>query len=264
MFDAKALLDQFLGAGTGAKADDLLGRAKTQGGDYLSKGVGMAETKATEMFGAEKVQGAKDWVANNQLATGAALGGLAAVLLGTKAGRAIGGTTLKAGALAAVAGLAYKAYTDWQAGQAAPTGATPPPMPTSASRTAGATDTGIDDPEQRFAMALVIAMISAAKADGFIDDEERAAISERMRALPLDGEARAFLEAEYAAPLDIDRVAAGATSVEEATQIYAASIMAIDPDHPAERAYLTRLAMKLKLDPNLVASIERSVADART
>lgn len=260
MFDAKALLDQFLGAGTGAKADDLLGRARTQGGDYLSKGAGMAETKATEMFGADKVKGAKDWVANNQLATGAALGGLAAVLLGTKAGRAIGGTTLKAGALAAVAGLAYKAYTDWQAGQANPTGATPPPMPTSGSTA----DVPTDDAEQRFALALVIAMISAAKADGFIDNEERAAIAERMRALPLDDEARAFLEAEYAAPLDIDRVAAGATSVEEATQIYAASILAIDPDHPAERAYLTRLAMKLKLDPTLVANIEASVAEARS
>lgn len=256
MFDAKALLDQFLGAGTGAKADDLLGRARTQGGDYLTKGAGMAEAKATEMFGADKVKGAKDWVANNQLATGAALGGLAAVLLGTKAGRAIGGTTLKAGALAAVAGLAYKAYSDWQAGQAAPAGATPPPMPASG---AGQNE----DAEQRFAMALVIAMIAAATADGFIDNDERAAIADRMRALPLDAEARDFLEAEYAAPLDIDRVAAGATSVEEATQIYAASIMAIDPDHPAERAYLTRLAMKLKLDPNLVVSIERSVADAR-
>lgn len=254
MFDAKALLDQFLGAGTGAKANDLLGRARSQGGDYVAKGAGMAEAKATELFGSDKVKGAKDWVSNNQLATGAALGGLAALLLGTKAGRSISGTTLKAGALAAVAGLAYKAYSDWQAGQTTTAGETQPRL---------AAPIVSEDAEQHFAMALVVAMISAAKADGFIDADERAAIGERMRALPLDEEARAFLEAEYAAPLDIDRVAAGATSVEEATQIYAASILAIDPDHPAERAYLTRLALKLRLEPNLVASLERSVADAR-
>jgi uncharacterized membrane protein YebE (DUF533 family) len=263
MFDAKKLLDQLMGAGTGAKADDLLGRVRTEGGDYLSKGAGMAEAKATEMFGADKVKGAKDWVANNQLATGAALGGLAAVLLGTKAGRSIGGTTLKAGALAAVAGLAYKAYTDWQAGQAsapASSGTTGTPMSTRHEAPLAAAE----DEEQRFALALVIAMIAAAKADGFIDAEERATIAQRIELLPLDAEARAFLEAEYAAPLDIDRVAAGATTAEEATQLYAASIMAIDPDHPAERAYLTRLAMKLKLDPALVARIESSVNDART
>ena len=86
MFDPKKLLDDLLGSqmpgGSGGTVRDRAGQA---------------------------VQMAKD----NPLATGA----LAAVLLGTGAGRKLGGTALQLGGLAAVAGLAYKAYQNYQEGQ---------------------------------------------------------------------------------------------------------------------------------------------------
>src|ERR1044072_6007374 len=77
MFDAKRLMDQFLGGQDGKGA-----------GEFM-KGAG----------------------------GGALAGGLAAILLGTKTGRNIGGEALKLGGMAAVGALAYKAYQDWQAGK---------------------------------------------------------------------------------------------------------------------------------------------------
>ena len=51
---------------------------------------------------------------DNPLAAGA----LAAILLGTGTGREVAGGALKLGGLAAVAGLAYKAYQNYQSGKA--------------------------------------------------------------------------------------------------------------------------------------------------
>src|SRR5512139_1839151 len=85
MFDAKKLLDQFLGS----QVPGTNGSVKQKAGDV--------------------VQLAKD----NPLATGA----IAAVLLGTKTGRSLTGSALQLGGLAAIAGLGYQAYKNWQAGQ---------------------------------------------------------------------------------------------------------------------------------------------------
>jgi len=60
--------------------------------------------------------------------------------------------------------------------------------------------------------------------------------------------------------LDIDQVVAAATTPELAVEIYAASVLAIDPDDPAEQAYLAMLASRLKLEPGLRAAIERETA----
>ena len=86
MFDPKKLLDDLLGSqipGTSGTVRDKAGQA---------------------------VQMAKD----NPLAAGA----LAAVLLGTGAGRQVTGTAVKLGGLAAIGGLAYKAYQNYKAGNA--------------------------------------------------------------------------------------------------------------------------------------------------
>ena len=51
-------------------------------------------------------------------------------------------------------------------------------------------------------------------------------------------------------------VVAAAVTPEVAVEIYAASFLAIDPDDPAEQAYLAMLASRLKLDPGLRAAVE--------
>jgi uncharacterized membrane protein YebE (DUF533 family) len=50
------------------------------------------------------------------------------------------------------------------------------------------------------------------------------------------------------------------TDMEQATEVYLASLLTVEVDHFMERGYLDELARALKLDDNLKASIERQVA----
>ena len=171
---------------------------------------------------------------------GALAGGLAAILLGSKTGRQIGGEVLKLGGMAAVGALAYKAWNDWQAGKA----------PAPAAETARASTPLLPPPagtpfnpvneagQQRLARHLLRAMIAAAKSDGHVDAQEQARIFGEMDKLDLSSEDKAFVMDELRSKLDIDAVADAASSPEEAAEIYAASLLAIDVDNAAERGYL--------------------------
>ncbi len=70
-----------------------------------------------------------------------------------------------------------------------------------------------------------------------------------------------MITAELDTPLDIAAIAALAQCEEQATEIYAASLLAIDPDGAAEQGYLALLAARLQLDPGLVDHLH---ARART
>jgi uncharacterized membrane protein YebE (DUF533 family) len=264
MFDAKALLEQFLGPQAAATAQGYIDQGtkaleNAVGADTLAKGKQMLgdgltslEATASQVVGADKVAAAKDFVSNNQngLAVGAVAGSLLGLLVGTETGRKVGGEAAKLGALAALGGLAWKAYQSYQAGEATSAAAPVPPAPP-AKDEAG---------EQKLAEASLVAMIQAAKADGAIDETERKAIVDRVgNAGP---EAQAFLEKELAAPIDIDRLAGMATSTEDKIHVYAASLLAIDVDQTAEKAYLAALAAKLGLDQTLDDEITRQVKGA--
>jgi uncharacterized membrane protein YebE (DUF533 family) len=172
---------------------------------------------------------------------------------------------LGAGGAAALAGLAYKAWQDWRAGRPATAAAIPADAGAPARPPAGnafdlsahkAADGG--DPH----LAILRAMIAAAKADGRIDAEEQKAVFDRIGKLGLEPEAKAFLKAEIAKPLDPGEIAALAASPEQGAQIWLASRLTIKPDDPRERAYLKQLAARLSLAPDLLAHLERQAAAA--
>lgn len=234
MFDAKKLLDQFLGS----QVPGLGGSVRDRAGDA--------------------VQTAR----NNPLATGA----IAAVLLGTKTGRGIAGNALAVGGLAAIAGLGYQAYKNYQAGQApaapsdAPSANNPvllPPPDNSGFSTAPAATSN------EFVLVLIRAMIAAAKADGHIDDGERALIMDKVKAADVSGEAAAFIDRELASPTDIDALVAAAVTEEQKVELYTASRLTIEPDTRAERGYLDLLAGRLGLADALVDHIEATVSSAK-
>ena len=104
---------------------------------------------------------------------GAAIAGVLALLLGTKTGRGVTGAGLKLGTLGAIGGLAYKTYQNWQSQQAGQT-----------ISQAGASIESLSGPqaEQR-SLALLKAMIAAAKADGHIDAAEGVKIEGLMTKL---------------------------------------------------------------------------------
>lgn len=104
------------------------------------------------------------------------------------------------------------------------------------------------------AKLMIRAMIQAAKADGEIDAEERAKIMEHLG--DATKEEIAFVKAELDAPLDIGALASEATEATKG-QVYAAALMTITADTPAEKTYLSGLAKALGLDGAKVAQIHQ-------
>lgn len=233
MLDPKRLLNDLLGSnmpGTGSSVRDGAGKA---------------------------VQMAKD----NPLAAGA----LAAVLLGTKTGRNVSGSALKLGGLAAVAGLAYKAYQNYSNGKqpgAEPVSAEPVLLPPPSDTPFHPSQA--PQGEDEFALTIVRAMIAAARADGHIDASERARIADKLHLAGIGDEAEAFLMSELEKPLDLDALVSQAKTDAQKVELYTASRIAIEPETRAERGYLDMLAGRLALPDTLIDHIEATVSDAKT
>lgn len=190
---------------------------------------------------------AKDFLGQEQVGglTGGQLGGIGAIagaLLGGGAGGAARG-----GAMAILGTLALSALKAAQAGASAP-------GPIEAA------------PEEVKALAspateklLVSAMISAAKADGEVDQTEMAKIVGKLSADSVSDEEKQYVMDQLRTPVDIPALAAQVTSPAQAAAVYVASLLAITPDSPQETAYLAELARALNLD-NATVSLLRQTA----
>ena len=195
------------------------------------------------------------------LATGALAGGLGGLLLSGKKPEKIAKSALTLGGMALVGGLAYKAWSNWKtnvpSAAIADTAISAPPP--------GSPFLPHDPSEQeRVSLVLIRAMISAAKSDGHITDAERQRVSQQLAAVALDDEHRKFIEAELSAPLDIDFIVSAVNGPEQAAEVYAASLLAIDPSGAVEQAYLGLLAARLGLEPGLVVHLHAVSGDPKT
>ncbi|TWF52024.1 tellurite resistance TerB family protein [Neorhizobium alkalisoli] len=233
MFDAKKLLDQFLGS----QVPGLSGSVKDRAGQF------------------------GDIAKNNPLKTA----GIVAAILGTKTGRKIAGNVATVGGIAAVAGLGYLAYKNYQSGQTPQTA--PQPVPAAEPIALPPPDSAfsLQSPQlsNDFALVLVRAMIAAARADGHIDEAERANIMDKIHAVDLGNEAEAFIQNELANPVDIDDLVAAARTEEQKVELYTATRLTIDPDTRAERGYLDLLAGRLGLPDALLDHIDATVTAAK-
>jgi uncharacterized membrane protein YebE (DUF533 family) len=206
------------------------------------------------------VDQAKQFASENKLAAGAALGGLATLLFGTRSGRSIAGGAVKAGALAGLGGLAYKAFTNYQQGKPLTAG-----VPGLDGLTAAPAGSAFhqDALTSESATLLIRAMIATAAADGVLDDAERTRIVGQMHAAGMDADAVRFLDEEIKYPASISDLAAGAGgSPELGAQMYAAAALSAGEPSPAETAFLAKLAAALKLDSDLVANLRAAAAPA--
>lgn len=232
MIDARKLLDQFLGSQVPGMQDTVRDKA------------GQAITMARD----------------NPYATSA----IAGLLLGTKTGRQVAGNVLTLGGLAAIAGLGYQAYKNYQAGNEPDTSKAQPAEPQflpPPSESGFSTAPAITSNE--FALTLVRAMIAAARADGHVDGDERQHILGEVRNANVGDEAEAFFERELANPVDLDAIIAAAKTEEQRVQIYTASRLTIEPDSRSERGYLDLLAGRLGLPDALVDHIDATVTTAK-
>ncbi|OYW53211.1 MAG: hypothetical protein B7Y80_19520 [Hyphomicrobium sp. 32-62-53] len=200
----------------------------------------------------EMIAQVKDLIANNQLGAGAVLGGLGAILLGTKTGRGVATGAAKIGALALIGGLAYKAYQNHQAGRPLITG------PQNAATEAAPVGSGFepDAISNDAAMHIIKAMIAAAAADGRIDDTEYARIVGAAGGAAASPEAKAFLERELRSPATAAQLAREVSSAEEALQVYTAARVAIDADNASEKGFLAELASALGIDADLAGQVD--------
>lgn len=225
--DPRALLDQILQSGR---------EIAEQGKDFAEEKLGVPES------------GEKRTAMMSGLKKGAAAGGLMALLLGTRAGRRLGGSAVKLGGLAALGGLAYKAYKDWSQKQGQPV------SEQSLEEIAG--------PEaDKRSVQLIRAMIAAAKADGHIDATERHNIKKQIEQLELDADFAQLIGAELDKPLDVREIAIGADTAASAAETYLASLLVLDVDNHDERQYLRDLADALGLSHDYAAHLEAAALE---
>lgn len=189
-----------------------------------------------------------------------ATGAVAVLLLGTRTGRSLARSALRIGGVAAIAGLAYQAYRNYRNG-ASPAdpgeGGTFALMP--APEDTAFHPQRLPDGEEAFALILVRGMVAAARADGIVDTSECQLILDRMRDTGVNGAIEAFLSGELVRPVDVDELVAAAKTDAQKVELYAASRLAVDAVSADERAYLNRLAKRLKLPRALVEHVEGCV-----
>ncbi|AVE04009.1 hypothetical protein CYL20_05425 [Pseudomonas palleroniana] len=105
--------------------------------------------------------------------------------------------------------------------------------------------------------AVLRALIAAAKADGKIDEQERQMISAEIGRHTDDPQLQQWLDAEVAKPLNAGDFAEYADDPAVASEIYLASVMLVNDQQEAERAYLDELAGQLQIDPQLQLHLEQ-------
>lgn len=230
--DAKSFLDELLKTGK----------------EYADKGLEFAE---------EKLQLPKEGEAREAkldgMKKGAMAAGVLALLLGTGAGRRVTGSALKIGSLAAIGGLGWKAYQNWL-------NENKKNNDEIKNRAENAKVIPInelnDEDAKKRSEVLLKAMIAAAKADGHVNNKERAAIKEQIEKLNLSGDVADILEEEIQKPLDVKEIAALAENDAMAAEIYLVSAVVTDKENSMEKSYLDSLAKALSLPDELVAELK--------
>lgn len=98
--------------------------------------------------------------------------------------------------------------------------------------------------DEKTAELLLRAMISAAKSDGTLDDDEQKKIADHLG--EISDEEAALVQQAFQAPLDLDGLVASVPAGLE-KQVYLMSLLAIDLDSKEEAVYLDKLRDGLKL-----------------
>ncbi|WP_371196127.1 tellurite resistance TerB family protein [Glaciecola sp. SC05] len=227
---------------------------------------------------------------------GVAGGGLTS-MIASKKGRKVGKGVLKVGALAAVGGLAWKAYQSYsnnktdpaaQAQQSQVNPANQYAQPNQARALANDTYTPSGGhssnnqnakfdfrpaalPQQAFEevvqedneqgqMILMRAMIAAAHADGHIDGEERQRIFAQVETMDLSVPEKAMLFDELRKPLSLTELVQQVPNAQTGIEVYAASASAIDTSEASSQAFLNELSQQLCIPAELVDSIHQQLA----
>lgn len=255
MIDFTDLLGQVMQSGMSSTGQDRMKHAMGDrglggAGGILSDLMGGLQSGASGGGISDIGKMAEKMLGGSKLATGG-LGALAGALLG--GGRGAGRGALGGGLMALLGSMAVSAFKNMNR-----------PAETA---DAGALPLGLREPEneneelelQHNAQLILRAMINAAKADGQIDQVEIQRITGQLEEIGADDEARSFVFQEMGKPSDLDAITRDVRRPELGAQVYAASLLAIKLDTPAEKLYMQELAKGLGLDSGAVAHIHNAM-----
>jgi len=136
-------------------------------------------------------------------------------------------------------------------GSSGSVGSTVPPLPNLASQGAGASDE---------AMRLVRLAVSAANADGVMNEHERAAVVQQAQSAGVAD----VVERELQQRRPLAEIVAGVTEPAERATLYVLAFTVLRADEQlsgAERIYLAQLAHLLGLDPQTVQRLEKDTGE---
>ncbi len=246
--DAKAILDILMQSGMG-KSQNRLQRAASSNnplldmaGSMLGGGGGGAGGGALGNLVGSLLGGG-----GQSAGGGGALGNLVGSLLGGGGGQAAGG-----GLAGGLIGSLAKAAMSQMGGGASGGGGFD-----LSQFTTGQMDSQRDENDR--ALVMIRAMLTAAKADGQIDAGEQQRILGKLDESGANQDMRQFIQSELQKPVDIESIAAEVDSPHMATEVYTASLFAIDVDTPGEQAYMNKLASRLGLPATLVKQLHDSL-----
>jgi len=133
----------------------------------------------------------------------------------------------------------------------------PPPLPQTGPASPGTTSATATSPE---ALRIVRLAISAAHADGAMNDRERAAVVQKA----VDAGIGDIVERELQSPRPLAEIAAGVDDESTAATLYVLAFTILRADEQvtgAERIYLAQLANILHLDAATVAALEKDTGE---
>jgi uncharacterized membrane protein YebE (DUF533 family) len=213
-------------------------------------------------------------MATKNFAVGLLSGGVATSLLG--GGKDTVETVAKVGGLALLGTLAYKAFGNYQQQKAVSGNASVmDAVKTSATGMAqqannliggllsGNQPQAITPPaapaNAELPLAIIRAMIAAAKADGHMDSAESQKIIGHLESAGIGAQEKALLMQEMANTQNVTAIAAVAKTPEESAQIYLAALLVCDSQCAHEQEYLTSLADALKLEPTFTHNLQQEL-----
>jgi uncharacterized membrane protein YebE (DUF533 family) len=185
-------------------------------------------------------------------------GGALGLMVGSKRGRKMGGTALKYGALAGAGFLAWKAYQNYQSNN----GGAATQSPEQLRQQGQPLEQLHGQQQEQRGLEILQAMIMAARADGHVDANERALLTQEIEKLGPDDELNNWIQQQFDAPLDAEALARSADSPQASREIYIVSAVMIDDQNPMEKAWLDQLANALKLEPGLTRELEQQIQAA--
>ena len=268
MFNISDLLGAVMQTGMAQSSNQRLENAFRAGGqtpdnvlsgmlDGLGGGGGLGES-LSQIFGGSAGGGLGGLLGNVLNEAGRSLGGnqnLAVGGLGALAGALFGGGrspikgALGGGVMALLGAMAFSALK--KAGNRQPLVPLGLREPVSSN----------EEQELEYEAELVFkAMINAAKADNRIDREELRRIMGKLEEIGVGDEEKEYVITELKKPMETDALVNAASGRPElAAQLYAASLLAIEVDTPAERDYMQNLRTQLGLPIQAAEHLEDTV-----